>query len=157
MWRKDVTPNDLRMILPDTALQMETMVHCFELRKLQIKHKVKWSAGRKNVTIIIPATPNHEIRISPIDRAMQGFAEWNTYSTPMRQRSLESDFERRFPEYAIRAYVQVKNCSDSNLDSCLSFTITGRNIENLLREIVGFYKNSKNIEIDPFILKRGNQ
>jgi len=155
MWRKNVTPSDLREHLADVALRMETVVHQHELKGLGIKYSTRWSS--KSVTIMIPASPNHEIKISPIDRGNKGISEWNTYTTPMHERSQDSEFEQKFPEYSIRAYIEVIDLVNPTGEGTISFTMTGKNMEQLLRGIVGFYKHVKNFEIDPQIKGGKNQ
>jgi hypothetical protein len=148
-WRKEVSANLLREIFPKEAFKMETEVNRHELKSLAIKNTVKWRAGYKSATIVIPAAPNHEIRISPVDKGADGHSEWMTFSMPQKERSQESEVERRFPEYSIRAFVEVIELDDETGDLNLSLTMTGMNMEHLLKGVVHNYKQAKNIEIDP--------
>ena len=153
-WRKEVSANLLREMFPKEAFKMETEVNRHELKSLAIKNTVKWRAGYKSATIIIPAKPNHEIRISPVDKGADGHSEWMTFSMPQKERSQESDFERNFPEYSIRAFVEVIELDDATGDLGLSLTMTGMNMEHLLKGVVHNYKHAKHIEIDPTTYKR---
>ena len=148
MWRKQVTANDLRIALPEVALKMETIVHCHELRSQSIKFKVLWRAGYKNVVLVVQGTLNREIRISPVDKGANSVGEWNTYMMPPRDGQSDSDYENHFPEYSIRAYVEIVDKSDSDSPEVFSFTLTGRNMEDLLRGTIGYYKKCTNIEMD---------
>jgi hypothetical protein len=148
-WRKEVSANLLREMFPKEAFKMETEVNRHELKSLAIKNTVKWRAGYKSATIVIPAAPNHEIRISPVDKGADGHSEWMTFSMPQKERSQESEVERRFPEYSLRVFVEVIELSDETGDLNLSLTMTGMNMEHLLKGVVHNYKHAKHIEIDP--------
>jgi hypothetical protein len=148
-WRKEVSANLLRDMFPKEAFKMETEVNRHELKHLGIKNTIKWRAAYKSATIIIPAIPNHEIRISPVDKGAEGHSEWMTFSMPQNERSQESEVERRFPEYSLRAFVEVIELGDVTGDLSLSLTMSGMNMEHLLKGAVHNYKQAKNIEIDP--------
>jgi len=72
-----------------------------------------------------------------------------TFSMPQKERSQESEVERRFPEYSLRAFVEVIELSDEIGDLNLSLTMTAMNMEHLLKCVVHNYKHAKHIEIDP--------
>jgi hypothetical protein len=72
-----------------------------------------------------------------------------TFSMPQKERSQESEVERRFPEYSLRAFVEVIELGDVTGDLSLSLTMSGMNMEHLLKGAVHNYKQAKNIEIDP--------
>ena len=148
-WRKEVSASLLREMLPKEAFKMETEVNRAELKSLGIKNTIKWRAAYKSATIIIPAAPNHEIRISPVDKGADGHSEWMTFSMPQKERSQESEVERRFPEYSLRVFVEVIELGDKTGELNLSQTMTALNMEHLLKGVVHNYKRSKNIEIDP--------
>ena len=148
-WRKEVSASLLREMLPKEAFKMETEVNRAELKSLGIKNTIKWRAAYKSATIVIPAAPNHEIRISPVDKGADGHSEWMTFSMPQNERSQESEVERRFPEYSLRVFVEVIELGDKTGKLNLSQTMTALNMEHLLKGVVHNYKRSKNIEIDP--------
>jgi len=156
-WRKEVSANLLREMFPKEAFKMETEVNRHELKSLAIKNTVKWRAGFKSATIIVLAKPNHEIRISPVDKGADGHSEWMTFSMPQKERLQESEVERKFPEYSLRAFVEVIELSDQSGDLSFSLTMSGMNMEHLLIGIVHNYKQAKNIEIDPITYKRGRE
>ncbi len=148
-WRKEVSANLLRDMFPKEAFKMETEVNRYELKHLGIKNTIKWRAAYKSATIIIPAIPNHEIRISPVDKGAEGHSEWMTFSMRQNERSQESEVEHRFPEYSLRVFVEVIELGDKTGELNLSQTMTALNMEHLLKGVVHNYKRSKNIEIDP--------
>ena len=148
-WRKEVSASLLREMFPKEAFKMETEVNRAELKSLGIKNTIKWRAAYKSATIIIPAAPNHEIRISPVDKGAEGQSEWMTFSMPQKERSQESEVERSFPEYSLRVFVEVIELGDKTGELNLSQTMTALNMEHLLKGVVHNYKRSKNIEIDP--------
>ena len=148
-WRKEVSASLLREMFPKEAFKMETEVNRYELKHLGIKNTIKWRAAYKSATIIIPAAPNHEIRISPVDKGAEGHSEWMTFSMPHKERSQESEIESKFPEYSLRVFVEVIELGDKTGELNLSQTMTALNMEHLLKGVVHNYKRSKNIEIDP--------
>ena len=148
-WRKEVSANLLREMFPKEAFKMETEVNRHELKSLGIKNTIKWRAAYKSATIIIPAAPNHEIRISPVDKGAEGHSEWMTFSMPHKERSHESEIERKFPEYSLRVFVEVVELGDESGELSQSLTMTAMNMQHLLKGVVHNYKHAKNIEIDP--------
>ena len=148
-WRKEVSANLLREMFPEEAFRMETEVNRHELKNLGIKNTVKWRSGYKSATIFIPAAPNHEIRISPVDKGAEGHSEWMTFSMPQKERSQESEIERKFPEYSLRVFVEVVELGDESGELSQSLTMTAMNMQHLLKGVVHNYKHAKNIEIDP--------
>ena len=153
-WRKEVSASLLREMFPKEAFKMETEVNRAELKHLGIKNTIKWRAAYKSATIVIPAAPNHEIRISPVDKGAEGHSEWMTFSMPQNERSQESEVERRFPEYSLRVFVEVIELGDKTGELNLSQTMTALNMEHLLKGVVHNYKRTKNIEIDPITYGR---
>ena len=148
-WRKEVSASLLREMFPKEAFKMETEVNRYELKHLGIKNTIKWRAAYKSATIVIPAIPNHEIRISPVDKGAEGHSEWMTFSMPHKERSQDSEIESKFPEYSLRVFVEVIELGDKTGELGLSQTMTALNMEHLLKGVVHNYKLSKNIEIDP--------
>ena len=133
---------------------METEVNRYELKHLGIKNTIKWRAAYKSATIIIPAAPNHEIRISPVDKGAEGHSEWMTFSMPHKERSQESEIESKFPEYSLRVFVEVIELGDKTGELGLSQTMTAMNMGHLLKGVVHNYKHGKHIEIDPITYGR---
>ena len=153
-WRKEVSASLLREMFPKEAFKMETEVNRYELKHLGIKNTIRWRAAYKSATIVIPAAPNHEIRISPVDKGADGHSEWMTFSIPQNERSQESEVERKFPEYSLRVFVEVIELGDETGELNLSLTMSGMNMEHLLKGVVHNYKRTKNIEIDPITYGR---
>ena len=153
-WRKEVSASLLREMLPKEAFKMETEVNRAELKSLGIKNTIKWRAAYKSATIVIPAAPNHEIRISPVDKGAEGHSEWMTFSMPQKERSQESEIESKFPEYSLRVFVEVIELGDKTGELGLSQTMTAMNMQHLLKGVVHNYKHTKHIEIDPITYGR---
>ena len=153
-WRKEVSASLLREMLPKEAFKMETEVNRAELKSLGIKNTIKWRAAYKSATIVIPAAPNHEIRISPVDKGAEGHSEWMTFSMPHKERSQDSEIESKFPEYSLRVFVEVIELGDKTGELGLSQTMTAMNMQHLLKGVVHNYKHAKHIEIDPITYGR---
>ncbi len=71
---------DLRRLLPDVALQMDTQVILNQARQLGIHPHVNRSI--KLPVLRVPLTLDHEISISPVDKGAKGIAEWFTFTRP---------------------------------------------------------------------------
>ena len=147
-WHKEVSASSLRDKLPKSAFKMETEVNLYELKTLGIQKRVKWSTGCKSVTIIIDAKPNHRVQLSPVDRGTDGYFEWMTFMPPQKDRPQTSQIEGMLPDYSLRAFVEIIDLKDQTGESNLSRTMTGMNMQHLLKSAIASYKFIKNIEID---------
>ena len=147
-WHKEVSASSLRDKLPKSAFKMETEVNLYELKTLGIQKRVKWSTGCKSVNIIIDAKPNHRVRLSPVDKGTDGYFEWMTFMPPQKDRPQTSQIEGMLPDYSLRAFVEIIDLKDQTGESNLSRTMTGMNMQHLLKSAIASYKFIKNIEID---------
>ena len=132
---------DLRRILPDVALKMETQVILHEANSLGIKAKVNRSI--KTPLIKIPLTFQHSMSITPVDKGIQGFAEWFTFMP-------NSTSLTEYPEFTSRVYVQV---FDDLIENKLieSFTIQAPNLETILRASLSIFHSITGKKLSPII------
>jgi len=132
---------DLRRILPDVALKMETQVILHEANSLGIKAKVNRSI--KTPHILIPLTFQHSMSITPVDRGIQGFAEWFTFMP-------NSTSLNEYPEFTSRVYVQV---FDDLIENKLveSFTIQAPNLETIIRASLSIFYSNTGKQLAPII------
>ena len=156
-WHKEVSASSLRDKLPKSAFKMETEVNLYELKTLGIQKRVKWSTGCKSVTIIIDAKPNHRVRLSPVDKGTDGYFEWMTFMSPQKDRPQTSQIEGMLPEYSLRAFVEIIDLKDQTGESNLSRTMTGMNMQHLLKGAIASYKFIKNIEIDLITVRKSRK
>ena len=156
-WHKEVSASSLRDKLPKSAFKMETEVNLYELKTLGIQKRVKWSTGCKSVTIIIDAKPNHRVRLSPVDKGTDGYFEWMTFISPQKDRPQTSQIEGILPEYSLRAFVEIIDLKDQTRESNLSRTMTGMNMQHLLKGAIASYKFIKNTEIDLITVRKSRK
>ena len=156
-WHKETSASSLRDKLPREALKMETDVNLYELTTLGIQKRVKWNTGCKSVAIIIDAKPNHRIRLSPVDKGTDGYFEWMTFISPQKDRPQTSQIEGMLPEYSLRAFVEITDLKDQTGESNLSRTMTGMNMQHLLKGAIASYKFVKNIEIDLITVRKSRK
>ena len=95
---KNKTEIDLRRMLPDVALRMETQLLIDEALNLGIK--VRTSNSEKTPIIRLPLTLRHSMAISPVDRGAQGFAEFFTFMPTTSP-------QYNYPELISRVHVQI--------------------------------------------------
>jgi hypothetical protein len=156
-WHKETSANSLRDQFPKEALKMETDVNLYELKTLGIQKRVKWSTGCKSVTIIMEAKPNHRIRLSPVDKGTDGYFEWMTFIPPQKERPQTSQIEGMLPDYSLRAFVEIIDLKDQTGESNLSRTMTGMNMQHLLKGAIASYKFIKNTEIDLITVRKSRK
>jgi hypothetical protein len=156
-WHKETSANSLRDQFPKEALKMETDVNLYELKTLGIQKRVKWSTGCKSVTIIMEAKPNHRIRLSPVDKGTDGYFEWMTFIPPQKERPQTSQIEGMLPDYSLRAFVEIIDLKDQTEEANLSRTMTGMNMQHLLKSAIASYKFIKNIEIDLVTVRKSRK
>jgi hypothetical protein len=133
---------NLRRLLPDVALTMESAVLMHEADQLGIKAKI--SKSKKLPIISIPLTLHHFITLTPVDRGIGGYAEWFTFM--QNTQSIQN-----VPELSSRVYVQIH---DELLEgkTVESFTIQAPSLEMLLRASLSIYFEIKNIKLSPIIV-----
>lgn len=153
-WHKEISANSLRDKFPKEALKMETDVNLYELKTLGIQKRVKWKSGFKSVTIVIDAKPNHQILTSPVDKGADGYAEWMTFMSPQKERPQTIQNESMVPDYTLRAFVEIIDLKDQTGESNLSRTMTGVNMQHLLKSAIASYKFVKNVDIDLVIERK---
>ena len=134
---------DLRRMLPDVALRMETQILINEALNLGIK--VKTSNSHKTPIIRLPLTLRHSMAISPVDRGAQGFAEWFTFMP-------DTSPQNNYPELISRVHIQIY---DELIEEHLSesFTIQAPNFEMILRTSLSIYYSITGKKLAPIVKK----
>jgi hypothetical protein len=140
---KNKTEIDLRRMLPDVALRMETQFLIDEALNLGIK--VRISNSKKTPIIRVPLTLRHSMTISPVDRGAQGFAEFFTFMPTTSP-------QYNYPELISRVHVQIY---DELVEEQLSesFTIQAPNFEMILRTSLSIYYSIAGKKLAPIIIK----
>ena len=140
---KNKTEIDLRRMLPDVALRMETQFIIDEALNLGIK--VRISNSKKTPIIRVPLTLRHSMTISPVDRGAQGFAEFFTFMPTTSP-------QYNYPEMISRVHIQIY---DELVEEQLSesFTIQAPNFEMILRTSLSIYYSIAGKKLAPIIIK----
>ena len=147
MWRNDSSPVDLRELLPDVALKMESDVIHRELISLGLMTLRR--NGRKITRFEIQMNPNHQLILAPTDKGPLGYAEWMTWHS----HSQEEDCANQLPYYSIRAHVQVYQIKDGERVQTASFTVHDNSVENLIRNAIAGVKTISGEKLTPVLRK----
>jgi hypothetical protein len=71
-----------------------------------------------------------------------------TFMPPHKEHPQISQIEGMLPDYSLRAFVEIVDLKDQTGESNLSRTMTGMNMQHLLKGAIASYKFTKNMEID---------
>jgi len=138
---KRSTEIDLRRILPNIALRMDTQFLMNEARLLGIKARV--SRSSKTATIRLPLTMQHSISISPVDKGAQGVSEWFTFTPPC-------ECPQVHPEMTSRVFIQIADeMVEPKANEC--FTVEAPNFEMMLRISLTIYYSLTGKKLAPII------
>jgi hypothetical protein len=61
------------------------------------------------------------------------------------------------PDYSLRAFVEIIDLKDQTEEANLSRTMTGMNMQHLLKSAIASYKFIKNIEIDLVTVRKSRK
>ena len=105
--------------------------------------KAKVNRSIKSPIVMIPLTFHHSMSITPVDKGIQGFAEWFTFMP-------NSPSPNEYPEFTSRVYVQV---FDDLIENKLieSFTIQAPNLEMILRASLSIFHSISGKKLAPII------
>ena len=148
MWRDTPTPMDLRDSFPDVAMALDTDYIMNDLKKLGIQHIRR--VRRKSVTFEIPMFPHYIMRITPVDKGAEGFAEWMTWYWQ------RPDDDESAPQlsYSIRAHVEIVDAEQKDSLGNISFTIHNDDIESLIKNAIVGMKHMSGVRIKPVVIRR---
>jgi hypothetical protein len=135
------TDPDLRRLLPDIALQMDTQVILHQAWGLGIRPHLNRSI--KLPVLRVPLTFDHELSISPVDKGAMGMAEWFTFPHP-------SDSSKSHSEVTSRVYVRVIDKMFKQVNE-ESFTIEAPNFEMMLRISLTIYYSLTGKKLQPIV------
>jgi hypothetical protein len=148
MWRETPSPMDLRDAFPDVAMVLDTDYIMNDLKKLGIQHIRR--IRRKSVSFEIAMHPHHIMRITPVDKGADGFAEWMTWYWQ------QPDCEESAPSlsYSIRAFVEIVDLEKKDSLGNISFTIHNDDIESLIKNAITGMKHMTGVRIKPIVIRR---
>ena len=138
MWRNEVSARQLREMLPDVALRMETECIRQDLSNLGIIFIYRRSP--KSAAFDIQMSPNHIMRIEPVDRS-QNFSEWFTFHH-------DNHGDQMRITTSMRCFVSIKKINGTDEDN-YSLTIHENSIEAVMRCAIYNYKHSRGVDLNP--------
>lgn len=139
MWRNDVSARQLREMLPDVALRMETETLRQDLSNLGIIFVYRKTP--KSAAFEIHMSPNHIMRIEPTDRAKNSISEWFTWHH-------ETDGDQMKITTSMRCFVSIKKIDGTDEDN-YSLTIHENSIESVMRCAIYNYKHVRGVDLAP--------
>jgi hypothetical protein len=146
MWPRTVSPRKLRDTLPDVSLKLESEQIRNDLHKLGIRFIYRRT--RKSACFEIDMAPHHTLRITPVDRGIDQFAEWFSWyqETKDGKESLVT---------SIRCYATIKN----NLDvttPVYALTIHSDSLFDVIQCAIFNFKHFHGTEISPITTNKRN-
>jgi hypothetical protein len=139
MWRNEVSARQLREMLPDVALRMETESIRQDLSNLGIVFIYRRTP--KSAAFEIQMSPNHIMRIEPTDRANNSVSEWFTWHH-------QNHGDQMRITTSMRCFVSIKKINGSDEDN-YSLTIHENSIEAVMRCAIHNYKHSRGVDLNP--------
>ena len=90
------------------------------------------------------------MRITPVDKGAEGFAEWMTWYWQ------RPDDEESAPQlsYSIRAHVEIVDAEQKDSLGNVSFTIHNDDIESLIKNAIVGMKHMSGVRIKPVVIRR---
>ena len=148
MWREHCSPEELRELLPDVALKMESDVIQRELQGLGLVALRR--NGRRITRFEIQMKPHHLLLIEPTDKGAAGYSEWMTW----HYQEAQSYYEKQPPYFSLRAFVQVFDISSGERVRKAEFTVHDNSVENLIRSAIFCVKQASGEKISPVLRRR---
>ena len=139
MWRNNVSARQLREMLPDVALRMETEILRQELSNLDILFIYRKTP--KSAAFEIQMSPHHIMRIEPTDRANKSVSEWFTWHH-------EGDGDQVRITTSMRCFVTIKKI-DGTDDDNYALTIHENCMESVIRCAIYNYKHVRGVDLSP--------
>ncbi len=139
MWRNEVSARQLREMLPDVALRMETDCIRQELSNLGVLFIHRKTP--KSAAFEIQMSPNHIMRIEPTDRANNSVSEWFTWHH-------DNNGDQLRITTSMRCFVSIKKVDGSDEDK-YSLTIHENSIESVMRCAIHNYKHARGVDLSP--------
>lgn len=148
MWKETPRPVELRKEFPDIALHLESSFVKIGLETLGIKYSVTTQAKQKHFQIEL--NDNFTLRISPVDKGMQGYGEFLSWYMPSNH-AAEGTI---MPSPSIRAFVQlIENTKDRKV-IVYSFTDHQENIEDLIRSSLNYIFHATGRKFRPVMRRK---
>ena len=148
MWHDTPSANDLRENFPELALALETdyLADCLDRLGIQYIRRSR----RKTAIFEVAMHPNHLLRIGPVDKGADGYAEWMTRFWK------QPDSEEAAPslDCSIRAYVEFIDLNDEEDAKPIAFTSHCDDMPDLLRNAIGGMRHLTGKRLKPLVISR---
>ena len=96
---------------------------------------------------------NYELQISPVDKGINGYAEWFSWHAPSHVHAGEASASQ-LPESSIRAHIQLMYCDETGRSQIYSFTHHHQNVESLIRTALQGIHHDLGVKLKPQLRKR---
>ena len=147
MWPRTISPRELRELLPDLALRLETEQLKHELTRLGIRFIHR--SSRRSAAFELFMYPHHIMRIEPVDRGVGQFSEWFSWH-------VDHQAEQRTVTSSMRCYVSIRsNRQTKTADYAL--TIHYDTIVDVIQCAIQNYKHYSGTEITPITSTKRNK
>jgi hypothetical protein len=151
LWNETPTSWQLRMAFPAEARALEDILIADWLEGLGlVTAKVTKS---KSSLFRIKLIENYELQISPVDKGINGYAEWFSWHTPSHVHAGEAS-ARQLPESSIRAHIQLMYSDETGRSQIYSFTHHHQNVESLIRTALQGIHHDLGLKLKPQLRKR---
>jgi hypothetical protein len=151
LWDETPTSWQLRMAYPAEARALEDILIADWLQNLGLfATKVTKS---KSTLFRIKLLDNYELQISPVDKGINGHAEWFSWHAPSHVHAGEAN-TGQLPESSIRAHIQLMYCDETGRSPIYSFTHHHQNVESLIRTALQGIHHDLGLTLKPQLRKR---
>jgi hypothetical protein len=107
----------------------------------------------KSTLFRIKLLDNYELQISPVDKGINGHAEWFSWHAPSHVHAGEAN-TGELPESSIRAHIQLMYCDETGRSPIYSFTHHHQNVESLIRTALQGIHHDLGLKLKPQLRKR---
>jgi hypothetical protein len=107
----------------------------------------------KSTLFRIKLLDNYELQISPVDKGINGHAEWFSWHAPSHVHAGEASASQ-LPESSIRAHIQLMYCDETGRSPIYSFTHHHQNVESLIRTALQGIHHDLGLKLKPQLRKR---
>jgi hypothetical protein len=107
----------------------------------------------KSTLFRIKLLDNYELQISPVDKGINGHAEWFSWHAPSHVHAGEAN-TGQLPESSIRAHIQLIYCDETGRSPIYSFTHHHQNVESLIRTALQGIHHDLGLKLKPQLRKR---
>jgi hypothetical protein len=107
----------------------------------------------KSTLFRIKLLDNYELQISPVDKGINGHAEWFSWHAPSHVHAGEAN-AGQLPESSIRAHIQLMYCDETGRSPIYSFTHHHQNVESLIRTALQGIHHDLGLQLKPQLRRR---